>query len=69
MAKKIKKRGLRMMFWERKFHHFVGTIWPQWKKPESMTEGKANHLWAMHGKRGLNSKPIIKLANKGNNQR
>ena len=69
MAKKIKERGLRRSFGKRKFHHVGGTIWPRWKKAERMPEGKANHLWAVHGKRGLNSKHIVKLVNKGSKQR
>ena len=32
-------------------------------------EREAEHLWAMHGKRGLNSKHIVKLVNKGSKQR
>lgn len=57
-AKKIKERGLRRMFGKRKFQHFGGTIWPRWKKADRM-----------HDKRGLNSKHIVKLVNKGSKQR
>ena len=58
MTKKIKKHGLRRMFGKRKFHNLGGTIWPRWKKTERM-----------HDKRGLNSKHIVKLVNKGSKQR
>ena len=70
MANKIRECGLRRMFGrKRKFHHVGGTIWPRWKKAERMPEEKANHLWTVDGKRGLNSKHIVKLVNKGSKQR